>query len=148
MSGIRIFRKGEKLPWSTKCLQDQLNILLPDLKQGLSVDMRTLCAALASDPAELFFAVNEEGDLVGYAELLVWNSATGAAGYVENVVVKRTYQKRGVGTELMTALLAKAQQRGLKTVHLHTGAWRTGAQALYKSLGFYRKDTTVLIKEF
>ena len=135
----------ELIPWNRNELSVRLQSLLQDLKQGLVVTENALNFALSSPLTECIFIVDSEADvLVGYAELLEWRSATGVAGYVENVVVSVAEQGKAYGTQLVEQLKIEARKRCLKTIWLHTGAWRTSAQNLYKKHGFMQKDTCVL----
>lgn len=153
MKGIEIISRPHyaSLPWQGEELKHRLQALLQDLKQGLEVSLSTLSVAMSSPRSYLFFAVHTssegEFELAGYAELLEWKSATGTAGYVENVVVSARFQGQGVGKSLMAKLLEVVQEQSIETVWLHSGAWRTQAQGLYRGLGFSEKDTVVLFKK-
>ena len=153
MEGIEVISRGRyrHLPWHGEELSHKLEVLLQDLKPGLKVSNGSLAETLSSPQSHLFFAVytphSGESELVGYAELLEWHSATGRAGYVENVVVKKEFQGRGIGSTVIAALIEVAQVRHLHALWLHSGEWRTGAHALYKKHGFERKDTIVLCRD-
>jgi ribosomal protein S18 acetylase RimI-like enzyme len=143
---VRIFTGAGRTPWPKNALRERLGTLLLDLRSDLRVSNGDLSRLLDSPFSDAFFAIDND-ELVGYAELHEWRSATGPAGYIENVVVRTPHQGKGIGTALMRALLRAADRRKLRSIHLHTSAWRTGAQALYKSMGFSSKGTTVLIKD-
>lgn len=137
------------IPWKSEELVLRLNTLFQNLKDGLVVNLDELQEALDSPFSDLIFVVDEEtGALVGYAELLEWRSATGRAGYIENVVRAKEYHGKGVGDLLGDALDAAAQRRGLKKVWLHSGTWRTDAHKLYDRLGFKTHDTTVRYRTY
>jgi ribosomal protein S18 acetylase RimI-like enzyme len=138
------------LPWQGEVLRLRLEALLrADLKESLTVTPETLDMALSSALTDAIFVVDvDAGSLVGYAELLEWKSATGTAGYVENVVRARAYKGRGVGKILIDEIEKAAVRRKLAVVWLHSGAWRKAAHQLYTAAGYQEKDTKVLFKEY
>jgi ribosomal-protein-alanine N-acetyltransferase len=80
-----------------------------------------------------FYLVALDGtELLGYAGLSV---AEGEA-WVQNIAVRRTAQRRGVGRELLEALLAEADRRGAKQVLLEVAVDNAPAQHLYARYDF------------
>lgn len=80
----------------------------------------------------LLLAESLEGELCG---LLAATFLPGESE-LESVLVARNVRRRGVGTALLSAWLAWAEQEGATTVLLEVRATNTGALALYHSLGF------------
>jgi ribosomal-protein-alanine N-acetyltransferase len=70
------------------------------------------------------------GDLLGYAGLHVVDREE---SWVQNIAVKRTAQKRGIGRRLLETLLAQAGER---KVLLEVAADNAPAQKMYGSYGF------------
>lgn len=140
----------DKLPWQGEQLRVRLETLLSqDLKEGLTVAPEELEALLGSPLSDAFFVVDPEAEaLIGYAELHVWPSATGRAGYVENVVRDSAYVRQGIGNLLVAAIDDAVARRNLKTVWLHSSAWRVAAQELYRRSGFKRKRTALFFKNY
>jgi len=96
-------------------------------------------------PLEMFFAelaqpvcwywvAEQDGAVVGYAGLV----CTGAQADVQTVAVAAGQQGRGLGGELLRALLAEARRRGATEVLLEVRAENTVAQQLYARHGFER----------
>jgi len=80
-----------------------------------------------------FYLVALDGsEVVGYAGLAV----TGDEAWVQNIAVKRTAQRRGIGREMLEALLAEAARKGIKKTMLEVAVDNAPAQRLYATYGF------------
>ena len=91
---------------------------------------------LASDTYYLV-AVDESGELVGYAGLAVLGRPGHLETEVRTIAVDRRMQGRGVGTALLTALLAKADELEAP-VFLEVRTDNEPALRLYERYGFER----------
>jgi ribosomal-protein-alanine N-acetyltransferase len=80
-----------------------------------------------------YVAAVQDGELVGYAGLVV---APPDEAWVNNMAVRRDYQRRGIGRALLEELLAIARRNGARHTLLEVAADNTPAQALYDSYGF------------
>lgn len=79
------------------------------------------------DPLSLHvLACDEEGCPVGTARLL-------PCGRIGRVAVLSPWRRRGVGGALMQAVMAAAEKRGEKRIHLHA---QVHSIPFYESLGF------------
>jgi ribosomal-protein-alanine N-acetyltransferase len=88
---------------------------------------------LAGDSADRAAVVAEqEGRVVGYAVLVV----TGESADVRRIAVAPAAQRAGVGTALLSALLAAAADLGCREVFLEVRADNAAAGRLYDRLGF------------
>jgi GNAT superfamily N-acetyltransferase len=58
--------------------------------------------------------------------------------WIPELVVTEPFRGRGIGRALLTAALAAAADRGAGSAMLESGAARTTAHALYRSIGFER----------
>jgi ribosomal-protein-alanine N-acetyltransferase len=80
-----------------------------------------------------FYIVVLDGDeVLGYAGL----SLTGDEAWVQNIAVKGTAQRRGIGRELLEALLAEAARQGIKKTLLEVAVDNAPAQHLYARYDF------------
>jgi ribosomal-protein-alanine N-acetyltransferase len=80
-----------------------------------------------------FYRVATDGDeLLGYAGLAV----SGDEAWVQNIAVRRTAQRRGVGRALLEALLAEAARAGIKQTLLEVAVDNAPAQRLYATYDF------------
>jgi ribosomal-protein-alanine N-acetyltransferase len=80
-----------------------------------------------------FYLVAVDGDdLLGYAGL----ATTPDEAWVQNIAVRRSAQRRGVGGELLEALLAEAARQEIKQTLLEVAVDNAPAQRLYASYDF------------
>ena len=96
------------------------------------------------EPRTCFFALMDEGHIVGCASLCVFYSPTGCKVHVEDVVVLSSYRGRQLGRCLMEHLISYAQTEFPGAdVYLTSRPQRVAANALYQALGFRRRETNV-----
>jgi [ribosomal protein S18]-alanine N-acetyltransferase len=81
-------------------------------------------------------ASGDDGTIEGYAGLLA--PAGAGQGDIQTIAVIEAARGRGIGRELMVALLAEAGRREAHEVFLEVRGGNTTAQHLYTSLGFER----------
>ncbi|GIE96055.1 ribosomal protein S18-alanine N-acetyltransferase [Paractinoplanes rishiriensis] len=80
-----------------------------------------------------YYVVALDGDeVLGYAGL----AAGDGEAWVQNIAVRRTAQRRGVGRELLETLLAEAERRGIKQTLLEVAVDNEPAQRLYATYDF------------
>jgi ribosomal-protein-alanine N-acetyltransferase len=79
-----------------------------------------------------FYVVATDEELLGYAGL----ASTQDESWVQNIAVKRTAQRRGVGRKLLEELLAEAARRGVKKTLLEVAVDNAPAQRLYATYDF------------
>jgi [ribosomal protein S18]-alanine N-acetyltransferase len=97
--------------------------------------VETFWSELAHVPETRHYLVAEDGGaVVGYAGLV----ATGHQADVQTLGVRADHQGRGLGGELLRALLDEARRRGAGEVLLEVRAENAAAQALYARHGFER----------
>ena len=81
--------------------------------------------------------------IVGMALLYIIANVGRRKGHVEEVVVDGGYRGKGIGRNLMKKLIAAARQKKLKNLYLTSRPTRVAANALYKDIGFEKKETNV-----
>jgi [ribosomal protein S18]-alanine N-acetyltransferase len=74
----------------------------------------------------------DDSDVVGYAGLAV----TADEAWVQNIAVRRTAQRRGIGRELLESLLGEAARQGIKKTLLEVAVDNAPAQRLYATYDF------------
>jgi ribosomal-protein-alanine N-acetyltransferase len=79
-----------------------------------------------------YIVAADESEVVGYAGLAV----TGDEAWVQNIAVKDTAQRRGIGRELLESLLAEAARQGIKKTLLEVAVDNAPAQHLYARYDF------------
>jgi ribosomal-protein-alanine N-acetyltransferase len=75
----------------------------------------------------------EDGKVVGYAGL---QSSPPEEAWVQNIAVRASAQRRGIGRILLEALLAEADRQGIGKVLLEVAVDNGPAQKLYVRYGF------------
>ncbi|WP_433067051.1 ribosomal protein S18-alanine N-acetyltransferase [Dactylosporangium sp. CS-033363] len=78
-------------------------------------------------------ALDVDGSVLGYAGLAV---AGPDEAWVQNLGVRTSAQRRGIGRRLLEALLAEAKRRGARQVLLEVAVDNAPAQRLYAEYGF------------
>ncbi len=109
-------------------VQDLLRLLGPD-------------AEVSSADAPTYVAV-ADGDVIGMVTLGVFTTLTGPKAYLDHLVVAPEARRRGVGLGLVVHAIEQARAAGASRIDLTAGDAKEAGQALYRSLGFRRRETT------
>ena len=64
------------------------------------------------------------------------------------MVVSPSYQRHGVGSLLLTTLIAHAQERGLSSIFLSTSMYQKAAMQMYEQFGFVEQKKVVVNMRF
>ncbi len=96
----------------------------------------------AMNESELYVA-EEGGCIIACATLCPYASPTGRKASVEDVAVLPAYQNQGVGRSLMEFVLKNASRRAPITLQLTSRPTRIAANAMYRNMGFEKKETNV-----
>ena len=85
-----------------------------------------------SNPAAVTFVANADGEIAGFVNLgVVLDEAT-----VNNIAVKQTYRRCGIGRALLTAAIDYCQNNRLNVLMLEVRQSNRAAIALYERFGF------------
>ncbi|CAM5435449.1 Ribosomal protein S18 acetylase RimI-like enzyme OS=Leifsonia shinshuensis OX=150026 GN=HNR13_000356 PE=4 SV=1 [Leifsonia shinshuensis] len=122
---------------------EALRRLLPQLSRSAAFDEERLVAMVGHPGTDLFLA-RIDGEVVGMATLASFPLPTGWCGHVDDVVVDDAHRGRGIARKLLEAIIDLAEQRGLRTLDLTSRPSRAAAIALYESVGFVRRDSTLM----
>ena len=99
-------------------------------------------AARLAEPDATILVAEFDGAVIGYAYAAVegydWISLRGPAGILHDVLVDTAHRGRGVGRQLVEAVLARLRASGVPRVVLSTAEHNLGAQRLFTDLGFRR----------
>jgi ADP-ribose pyrophosphatase YjhB (NUDIX family)/ribosomal protein S18 acetylase RimI-like enzyme len=74
--------------------------------------------------------------IVGCAALSIVRGLTEGRGFINDMAVLPTYQRRGVGAELLEAVLRRARQLNLTSILVNTERANDRARAFYSAAGF------------
>lgn len=125
---------------------EALQRLIPQLTQFSPPPLPEAITRMVASPATIIFIArypDEAGKIVGTATLGTFETPTGTHGWIEDVVVDRTFRHKGIGRALTEACIAKAQEMGLREVNLTSNPGREAANQLYQSMGFILRLTNV-----
>jgi len=99
-------------------------------------------AELVSDENATMLVADCDGDIVGYAVLVLRHTARDifvprTIGFVENFGVAKSHRRRGVGSLLMSACAAHAKERGATSLELDCWEANREAARFYASVGMH-----------
>ena len=143
---IRVERLTHVTPADVTDLHRLLQMLSPG--SGAVTDAHVKCVCETST-VHCFVARSQlEGDrarqpIVGTATLIVKPRTRGRTAELEDVVVDPLYRKRGVGNQLMQAVIAAARRSEVYHIDLTNGDTHADARPFYAELGFVPRDTKV-----
>ena len=136
-------RIREMKTWDSSCLEDLLS-LMRELSEEHTVTEEMLRTVVNSPDCHLYL-LRDGGKIAGCATLCVFTSPTGRKASIEDVVVHSSFRGRGFGRRLMEHVLQEARREAPLEVHLTSRPSRVAANALYRSLGFTRRDTNAYV---
>lgn len=128
-----------------RCLQkedqEQLKLLFAQLTCAASpVNTDKLLA----DDACNCIIIEESDAVIGFGSLITYQiPSKGEVGRIEDVIVDANHRGKGFGRQLVEKLIQIAKEKNLLEIYLTSNPKRVEARALYESLGFDQKDTTV-----
>jgi ribosomal protein S18 acetylase RimI-like enzyme len=97
---------------------------------------------LLEGPSEII--VLRDGEkIIGMGTLNYLPRLSRLDGEVNDVVVSEKYRGKGLGTVLMTGIIARAREKKVVKLHLTSRPARVAANELYKKLGFEQRETNV-----
>lgn len=119
----------------------QIAKLMGQLSQRCVFDEEKLRAVTEDANCHLYVCTNTGGEIVACATLCVYVSPTGRKASVEDVVVSEDCRGRHIGRDLMLYVLERARELAPIELHLTSKPVRVAANALYRSVGFLKKET-------
>ena len=119
---------------------EEIRRLLPQLSQTAMFDREILNRMLENESIDLFLA-RLAGRVVGMATLVTFPIPTGVRGHIDDVVVDELTRGRGIARSLLTAMIARAQALGVRSLDLTSRPSRESAIRLYEASGFVRRDS-------
>ena len=123
-----------------------LAVLMRELSGNIVLTRESLERMLADDNSHLY-VIREGGRIVACACLCIFNQPFSTDATIESVVVSSSMRGRGLGRRLMEHLLAEAARMNVDCIHLTSKPQREAANALYRKMGFERKETNCYVKK-
>lgn len=91
----------------------------------------------------LLARIEGSGDVCGMASLATYRKLNGTVGVIEEVIVAEQFRGEGVAMALIGGLIAYGKRLGLLHINLTSRPDRFEANALYRRLGFEKRETNV-----
>jgi ribosomal protein S18 acetylase RimI-like enzyme len=82
-----------------------------------------------------------DGHIVGTVTLCIFRTLTGPKAYLDHLVVAPDWRQRGIGRQLVEHAIEQARAAGASRIDLTANDEKQPGRALYRSLGFQRRDT-------
>jgi len=83
-----------------------------------------------------FIVKDEEGNLAAYLVYFYFYSTwSGKILYLEDIYVRKQYQNKGLGSQLIRRTIDVAKREGCKKMRWQVSNWNTNAIKFYESLG-------------
>ena len=123
-----------------------LSVLMQELSGNIVFTRDSLGRMLADSNSHLY-VIREEGRIVACACLCIFHQPFSTDATIESVVVASKMRGRGLGEKLMEYLLEEADRMKVDCIHLTSNPKREVANALYRKMGFERKETNCYVKK-
>ncbi len=124
-------------------LLDNLNKLIPQLSESAELLTRQKLEDIIYSKNSLLFIAEIEGRIIGMSTLVTIIIPTTIKALIEDVVVDKNYLGKGIGKELTLHAINVAKENNVNSINLTSSPRRKAANALYKKLGFEKRETNV-----
>jgi diamine N-acetyltransferase len=102
----------------------------------------TLDELLAGEDHFKCLVASAEGQIVGFATwFFAYYSWTGRGVYLDDLYVRESHRKYGIGGQLLDAVIGIAKENNCRTVRWLVSRWNTNAIEFYRRLGAQVDDT-------
>lgn len=115
----------------------------PSLFKPSSLDeVSAWFAGLIDNPSAQIWMAEEEGQVLGYASMIVHNREENPFCYarryaeIDQISVRPGHRRRGIGRSLMEHILHTAHSAGIREVELSSWSFNTEAHEAFRRLGF------------
>jgi len=117
-----------------------LNQLKPDSKTFREEDIKKV---IEDSSVRLLIAKNSDNKIVGMLILATFSTFLPKKGFLEEIVVDKNYQGKGIGKKLVETAIKFAREDGIVRLELTSNPKRIVANKFYQHLGFEKRDTNV-----
>jgi ribosomal protein S18 acetylase RimI-like enzyme len=135
--------KVVRLTKATKQVLSDMNALLKQLRRPENFRAGTLkeLQLIVSNKNVAMFVAKDGARVVGSVTLYVQQKVGKREAHVEDVVVDSAYRGRGLGKQLMRALVVFARANRVDRLLLTSNSTRKAANKLYQKVGFGIRKT-------
>jgi GNAT superfamily N-acetyltransferase len=135
-----VFAFGQT-PLADRNIEDINRLLVQLFGSPRRLDTDQLKAIIGQPNVFILTARDGGGHIVGMATLIIYETLLRKVGFIEDVIVDKGHQGKGLGRVLMEYLIGFAKSKNLAHIDLTSTPKRQEANRLYLSLGFKRRDT-------
>ena len=124
----------------------------PDMDNGKALelpDAKIIFNRMKSYPDYQVYVAEINGEIVGtYALAIMDNLAHmgSKSGLIEDVVVSQTYQRQGIGQQMMRCAVETCKEKSCYKVCLSSNLKRENAHRFYDSIGFKKHGYSYLME--
>jgi ribosomal protein S18 acetylase RimI-like enzyme len=99
------------------------------------------CKHLIHDPHSYFFVTELNKTIVGFITVSIRKTLLhqGLSGLINELIVAEKYRGKGIGKQMIFAVIERCKQRGCCEVEVSTSMTNTRARKLYTSCGFEQR---------
>jgi GNAT superfamily N-acetyltransferase len=129
--------KETDIPMIEKLTRELVKIL--DNTEGIDVQLvANNCKSLIHDPVSYFFVAELNKTVVGFINVTTRKTILhqGLSGLIDELIVAEKYQNKGIGAQLVFAVIERCRQLGCCEVEVSTEITNTKARELYTKCGF------------
>ena len=122
-----------------------LNKLLKQLDNAATPLTQVDIENMIDSPANRLFVArrSDNKEIVGMLTLIVYRIPVWKKGWIEDVVVDKTYRNKGIATKLIDHGVKSAKAEGVLSLNFTSRPERETASRLYRRLGFEKRNTNV-----
>jgi ribosomal protein S18 acetylase RimI-like enzyme len=136
--------KIEQLKEFAPNITQELNVLLKQLKPESEVlENGDVKRVIEDHSVRLLVAKNPDNEIIGMLILATFSTFLPKKGFLEELVVDKNYQGKGIGKKLVEMAIKLAREDGIVHLELTSNPKRVAANNLYQHLGFEKRDTNV-----
>jgi GNAT superfamily N-acetyltransferase len=122
---------------------NKINSLLPELFENASVLSLQQLEEMINDDNTTIFIAEENEEIIGMLTFVIYRIPSGLKAWIEDVVVDKEYQGKGIGKILVQRAIDYAKELGINKIDLTSSLFRVAANILYPKLGFKKRETNV-----
>ncbi|MDO6434876.1 GNAT family N-acetyltransferase [Flavitalea sp. BT771] len=90
------------------------------------------------------FVAVADGQIIGFATwFFAYYSWTGRAIYLDDLYVKDTHRKYGIGRQLLDTVIGHAKENNCRSVRWLVSRWNDNAIGFYQKMGAHIDDTEI-----
>ncbi len=135
--------KISKLKEVTKKDAQEVGTLMGQLSSKKKKLSHSFIASVVESPYIEIWVLRDKDKIIGMASLITIQTLSAKSAHIEDVVVDIQYRGQGLGKLLSNKLLARARALKISHIDLTSKPTRQAANALYKKIGFEKRETNV-----